>query len=86
MTIKPAIVKRLLQICDTRKMPANDLAVRSGITPSTVYSLLQDNRKDMSVITLKKLCDGLEMSLVEFFDSDVFRELEQEVTLDSMMT
>jgi len=80
MTIKPAIVKRLLQICDTQKMPANDLAVRSGITPSTVYSLLQDNRKDMSVITLKKLCDGLEMSLVEFFDSDVFCELEQEMT------
>jgi len=80
MTIKSAIVKRLLQICDIRKMPANDLAVRSGVTPSTVYSLLQDNRKDMSVITLKKLCDGLEMSLVEFFDSDVFRELEQEMT------
>ena len=80
MTIKPAIVKRLLQICDTRKMAANDLAVRSGVTASTVYSLLQDSRKDMSVITLKKLCDGLEMSLVEFFNSDVFRDLEQEIT------
>jgi len=79
MTIKPAIVKRLLQICDARKMPANDLAVRSSVTPSTVYSLLQDNRKDMSVITLKKLCDGLEISLIEFFDSDVFKELEQEL-------
>ena len=79
MTIKPAIVKRLLQICDARKMPANDLAVRSGITPSTVYSLLEDGRKDMSVITLKKLCDGLEMSLAEFFDSDVFYNLEQEI-------
>jgi len=79
MTIKPAIVKRLLQICDARKMPANDLAVRSGITPSTVYSLIQENRKDMSVITLKKLCDGLEMSLVEFFDSEIFYELEQEL-------
>ena len=79
MTIKPAIVKRLLQICDTRNMPPNDLAVRSGITPSTVYSLLQDNRNDMSVITLKKLCDGLEISMMEFFDSDVFSSLEHEV-------
>jgi len=60
-------------------MPANDLAVRSGMTASTVYSLLDSNRKDMSVITLKKLCDGLEMSLVEFFDSDIFHKLEQEI-------
>lgn len=79
MTIKPAIVKRLLQICSSRNMPANDLAVRSGMTASTVYSLLDSNRKDMSVITLKKLCDGLEMSLVEFFDSDIFHKLEQEI-------
>ena len=79
MTIKPAIVKRLLQICDDRKMPPNDLAVRSGMTPSTVYSLIQDGRKNMSVITLKKLCDGLEMPMSEFFDSDIFYKLEQEL-------
>ena len=79
MTIKPAIVKRLLQICDEREIAPNDLAVRSGITPSTVYSLMQSNRKDISVITLKKLCDGLEISLSEFFDSTIFDELEQEI-------
>ena len=79
MAIKPAIVERLLQICTTRNIAANELAIRSGVTPSTVYSLLQDDRKDMSVITLKKLCDGLEMSLVEFFDSDIFYKLEQEL-------
>ena len=79
MTIKPAIVKRLLQICDEREIAPNDLAVRSGITPSTVYSLMQSKRKDMSVITLKKLCDGLEISLSEFFDSTIFDELEQEI-------
>ena len=79
MTIKLAIVKRLLQICDDRNMVPNDLAVRSGLTPSTVYSLIRPDRKDMSVITLKKLCDGIEMSLLEFFDSDVFDDLEQEM-------
>ena len=79
MTIKPAIVKRLLKICDEREIAPNDLAVRSGITPSTVYSLMQSNRKDMSVITLKKLCDGLDISLSEFFDSTIFDELEQEI-------
>lgn len=78
MTIKPAIVKRLLNICDSRNMATNALATRSGITPSTVYSLLEDSRKDMSVITLKKLCDGLDVSLMEFFDSDIFADLEHE--------
>ena len=73
MTIKSAIVKRLRQLCDEKNIATNNLAVRSGMTPSTAYTLLKDNRKDMSVITLKKLCDGLEMSLVEFFDSDIFR-------------
>jgi DNA-binding Xre family transcriptional regulator len=79
MTIKPAIVKRLLQICGEREIAPNELAVCSGVTPSTVYSLMQSDRKDMSVITLKKLCDGLEISLSEFFDSDIFDELEQEI-------
>jgi len=79
VTVKPTIVKRLLQVCDERKIALNDLAVRSGVTPSTVYSLIKCERKDMSVITLKKLCDGLEISLLEFFDSEIFAELEQEV-------
>jgi len=56
-------------------MAPNDLAVRSGLTPSTIRL----DRKDMSVITLKKLCDGIEMLLLEFFDSDVFADLEQEM-------
>ena len=79
MTVKEAIVERLLQICRERNIAPNDLAVRSGITPSTVYSLLLPTRKDMSVLTLKKLCDGLDMPLTEFFNADIFAGLEQEI-------
>ena len=79
MTIKPAIVKRLCQVCKDRNIAPNDLAVRAGVTPSTVYSLLQASRKDLSVITLKKLCDGLDMTFAEFFNSEVFNGLEQEL-------
>ena len=79
MNVKEAIVERLLRLCKERNIATNDLAVRSGITPSTVYSLLLPKRKDMSVLTLKKLCDGLEMPLAEFFDSDIFAGLEQEI-------
>lgn len=57
-------------------MKYNELATRSGVTPSTVYSMLDPSRRDLSVITLKKLCDGLDMTI---FDDDIFRTLEQEI-------
>lgn len=79
MTIKPAIVKRILELCEEKGIAPNELATRSGVTPSTVYSLFKENRKDMSIITLKKLSDGLDISLKEFFTSDIFSLLEQEI-------
>ena len=79
MMIKEAIVLRLQQICHDRGIRFNTLATRSGITPSTVYSLMDNSRKDLSVITLKKLCDGLDMSMAEFFDDPIFENLEQEI-------
>ena len=59
-------------------MKYNELATVSGVTPSTVYSLMDASRKDLSVITLKKLCDGLDMTITEFFDDELFKTLEQE--------
>ncbi len=79
MLIKNAIVLRLKGICERRGIRYNELAVRSGMTPSTVYSLMSESRRDLSVITLKKLCDGLDMTVTEFFDDDIFRTLEQEI-------
>lgn len=58
-------------------MKYNELATVSGVTPSTVYSLMDASRKDLSVITLKKLCDGLDMTITEFFDDELFKTLEQ---------
>lgn len=79
MLIKDAIVLRLQNICKERNIRYNELATRSGVTPSTVYSLMDENRLDLSVITLKKLCDGLDMTVTEFFDDDIFKTLEQEI-------
>lgn len=79
MLIKDAIVLRLKSICEERNIRYNELAVCSGITPSTVYSLMSESRRDLSVITLKKLCDGLDMTVTDFFDDDIFRTLEQEI-------
>ena len=55
------------------------MANRSGVTPSTVYSLMSPSRRDLSVITLKKLCDGLDMTITQFFDGPLFQTLEQEL-------
>ncbi len=79
MQIKDAIVLRFKELCKEKNIKYNELATRSGVTPSTVYSMLDENRKDLSVITLKKLCDGLEIDLVDFFDDEIFKNLEQEI-------
>lgn len=79
MLIKDVIVLRFKNICAERNIKYNELAVRSGVTPSTVYSMMDDRRRDLSVITLKKLCDGPDMTITEFFDGDIFRSLEQEI-------
>lgn len=77
--VKNAVVQRLKNICKERGIAANELANISGVTPSTVYSLLSDERKNASITTIKILCDGLDISLGEFFNSPEFDDLEQEI-------
>ena len=60
-------------------MRGNELATRSGVMPSSVYSMLDRRRKEVSVNLVKKLCDGLDMTLGEFFSVAMFDELEQEI-------
>jgi len=79
MAIKDAVVRRFQEICSERGIKANELANLSGVTPSTVYSMLDASRKDISIITIKKLCDGLDMTLGEFFSTPEFDALEQEI-------
>ena len=79
MTVKDAVVDRVRSLCQERGIKANELANISGVTPSTVYSLWNENRRDVSINTIKKLCDGLEISLGEFFSAPEFNSLEQEI-------
>ncbi len=79
MGIKDAVVRRFMQLCAERNMTVNELATRSGVTPSTAYSMLDASRRDISVITVKKFCDGLGVTMGEFFSAPVFDELEQEI-------
>lgn len=79
MQIKEAIVIRFNQLCKERNIKYNELAILSGVTPSTVYSMMDSSRKDLSIVTIKKLCDGLDITISDFFDCNLFRNLEQEI-------
>lgn len=78
-TVKEAVAIRFQEIMGERGMKINELANISGVTPSSVYSMLDPRRREVSVNLVKKLCDGLEMTLGEFFSAKVFDELEQEI-------
>ncbi len=79
VSVKDAVVERFINICHERNIKPNELAVMSGVTPSTVYSMLDPSRRNISIVVIKKLCDGLDMSLKDFFTSSEFDHLEQEI-------
>ena len=79
MTVKQAVVIRFKEIMSQRHMRPNELANISGVTPSTVYSMLDEGRKELSINVIKKLCDGLDMTLGEFFDVPLINDLPQEI-------
>ena len=79
MSVKDAVAKRFEQLCRERKIKTNELAYISGVTPSTAYSMLNPSRRDISIVTIKKFCDGLEITLGEFFSTELFDSLEQEI-------
>lgn len=79
ISVKDAVVERFQNICNERNIKINELANRSGVTPSTAYSMMDKTRRDISIVTIKKFCDGLEISLGEFFSSSEFDNLDQEI-------
>ncbi len=79
MDVKDMIVKRFSELCAQRSIKINELANISGVTPSTAYSMMDKSRRDISIRTIKKFCDGLEITLGEFFSTDDFDNLEQEI-------
>ncbi|MBE6598313.1 MAG: helix-turn-helix transcriptional regulator [Ruminococcaceae bacterium] len=79
MTIGTAIRERILELCDIHGITVNKLATISGITQSTLNNIVSERNQSTTVSTIKKICDGLEISLEEFFHSELFNALEQEV-------
>ena len=74
-----AVKNRLLILCEEKRMSIHKLAMEAGIPPSTVKNILYGKSKNPGIVTLKMLCDGLNVSLTEFFETEEFRQLEQEI-------
>ena len=79
MSVKDAVAERFLEILHERNIRINELANRSGVTPSTAYSMLDPKRREVSITTIKKFCDGLNITLGEFFSAEIFDSLDQEI-------
>ncbi len=79
MNTKNAVANRIIELCNQKNIAINALANLSGISPSTLYSVLNEKSQNPGVVTIKKLCDGLDISLREFFNANIFDDIEQEI-------
>lgn len=79
MTIGDAVRKRILQLCAQRNLSVNKLCTISGVTQSTVNNIVSGRNNTATITTIKKLCDGLGISILDFFNCDLFSDLEQEI-------
>ena len=79
MTTAEAVRDRILQLCEQRSMTINKLATVSALPPSSVKNILYGKSQNPKLLTIKMLCDGLDITLGEFFSAGVFDGLEQEI-------
>ena len=74
-----AVKNRILQLLGDKNMSIHKLAMESAVAPSSIKNILYGKSQNPGIVTLKMLCDGLGITLVDFFDTEEFRNLEQEI-------
>jgi transcriptional regulator with XRE-family HTH domain len=79
MGIYEAVVKRLKSLCAENNITPNGLGYISGVPQSTIKSIMNGESQNPGIVTIKKLCDGFDISIIEFFNSPLFDNLEQEI-------
>ena len=79
MNTYEAVKNRILQLLGEKKMSIHKLAMESAVAPSSIKNILYGKSQNPGIVTLKMLCDGFGISLIEFFDTKEFAELEQEI-------
>ena len=76
MNAKEAVARRIQELCVQRGLAINALANLCGVPPSTIYSMLNAKSQSPGIISIQKICDGLEISVREFFDDPLFENLD----------
>ena len=76
MNAKEAVARRIQELCVQRGLAINALANLCGVPPSTIYSMLNAKSQNPGIISIQKICDGLEISVREFFDDTLFENLD----------
>ena len=76
MNAKEAVAIRINELCDERGIAVNALANKTGVSPSTIYSMLNDKSQNQGVVSLHKICYGFDITLRDFFNSDIFDSIE----------
>lgn len=79
MNIGEAVKERILELYREKNISINKLSIMSGVTQSTVNNIVSGRNRSATVTTIKKLCDGLDITIQDFFNSELFSELEQEI-------
>lgn len=79
VNVGEAVKERILQLCKEENLSVNKLSSISGVTQSTVNNIVSGRNHSTTISTIKKLCDGLGITIEEFFHSELFRDLEQEI-------
>ena len=79
MNIGEAVANRILELCKENNITVNKLATLCGITQSTLNNIVNRRNKNQTISTIKKICDGLNITIVDFFNTEDFLNLEQEL-------
>ena len=79
MNVGQAVRERIAELCEEKHITINKLANISGITQSTLNNIMSGRNNSITISTIQKICDGLEITVTDFFDSSLFLKIEQEI-------
>jgi len=79
MKARDAVRQRIIDLCDARNITVNKLSTICGVTQSTFNNIINTGSKNPTIATIAKICDGLDITIREFFNDDIFEDIEQEI-------
>ena len=79
MTLSDAIKKRVFELVEGSRSTLTSLCINSKITPSTMFDFMSGKSKHLSIVTIKKLCNGANLTLKQFFSRDYFNSIDEDI-------